>query len=81
MSGGEKVRALYLSDRYNITMDYSDLYRVEFGDDADMSMKLEMCYAALSSGKLTPGVSARIVIEDPETASVRYDLTTALSSN
>ena len=76
-----RIQSLSFSDRYNITMNYDGLYRVEFGDDTDMLMKFEMCHAAITSGKLTAGVPARIVIEDPETASIRYDLQTSMAGN
>jgi cell division septal protein FtsQ len=79
LSEESEIRALYTSDRYNITMSYGGLYTIEFGDDADMYRKFEMCSAALNSGKLTAGVPARIVIEDPETASIRYDLNTMMN--
>ena len=71
MSG--KIDSIDLSNEYDITMEYDGKYLLEYGDEADLELKLLMGYKTITSDKFEAGVPARINLGTVGEASVKYD--------
>ncbi len=69
----DRVEVISLKNKFDIYVVCDGLYRIECGSASDISLKLEVAEAIISSGKLEPDVRAAINVSDPNEGTVVAD--------
>ena len=73
LAGDGMIDEIDLTDEYEITMKACGLYSLTCGGESDMSLKLKMAYAAITSGQLEEDVRASINLKEVGEATVIND--------
>ena len=73
-----RIDVISLKNKFGIYAVCDGLYRIEFGSSEDISLKLEVAYAIIESGKLDSTMVSVIDVSDPSEGAVISDKTQVL---